>query len=68
MIKNALNGVKPDTCILQIITQQELRKKLILKIKFPVQIRGKFYKIEKENRITISVFEYGNKVNYPIYR
>ena len=73
MIINAVNGVKSDTYILQIITQQKLQKlkKIFLKrldfkdIQFAVKARA-IHKIKK-NLIGISVFGYENKKKYPIY-
>ena len=57
MTMNALNGVQSDTCILQIVTQQELRKmtknlskRLDFKdIKLPVKTKD-IHKIEKKKR------------------
>ena len=72
MIINAVNGVKSDTYILQIITQQKLQKlkkiflkRLDLDIQFAVKARA-IHKIKK-NFIGISVFGYENKKKYPIY-
>ena len=58
---------------MQIITYQELQKlekvlprSFISKIKFPVKVRD-IHKIEKNDPVDISFFDYENKEKHPIY-
>ena len=61
IIMNALNGVWSETYTLQTIIKEELEKLakilqkiLILKIKFPVKIRG-IYNIEKKEEKNVVI-------------